>query len=176
MSRFCVVVTIVAVVVLAAAPRARAHATLDRSEAPADSFFNTAINVPHGCEGSATLRVRVRIPDGVIGVKPQPKPGWELAVRKEKLKTPIVESHGRTITEVVAEVTWSGRLDDENFDQFRIHMKLPDKPGETLYFPVVQECEKGVHRWIEIPAAGESRGDYKEPAPSLKLLPKTQRH
>jgi uncharacterized protein YcnI len=41
-----------------------------------------------------------------------------------------------------------------------------------LYFPVVQECEKGVHRWIEIPAAGKSSGDYPEPAPALKLQPK----
>jgi uncharacterized protein YcnI len=165
-----------AAALLAAAEQACAHATLDRNEAPADSFFNTAINVPHGCEGSPTLKVRVRIPDGVIGVKPQPKAGWELSVRKEKLATPMVESHGRTITEVVAEVTWSGRLADENFDQFGIHMKLPNKPGDILYFPTVQECEKGVHRWIEIPAAGKSRGDYKEPAPFLKLLPKAQRH
>jgi len=86
-----------------------------------------------------------------------------------------VESHGRTITETVVELTWTGKLADENFDQFGIHMKLPDKPGETLYFPTVQECEKGVHRWIEIPAAGKSRGDYKEPAPFLRLLPKAQR-
>ena len=155
---------------LATPVAAYAHATLDRNEAPADSFFNTFVNVPHGCEGSPTLKVRVRIPEGVIGVKPQPKAGWELAIRKEKLATPIVEGHGRTITETVAEVTWSGRLEDENFDQFGIHMKLPDKPGETLYFPTVQECEKGVHRWIEIPAEGKS--EYPEPAPGLKLLPK----
>jgi len=175
MSRTFPLVTVATVLTVATQP-AHAHATLDRNEAPADSFFNTFINVPHGCEGSATLKVRVRIPEGVIGVKPQPKPGWELAIRQEKLEKPIVESHGRTITEVVAEVTWSGKLPDENFDQFGIHMKLPDKPGETLYFPVVQECERGAHRWIEIPAAGKSRGDYKEPAPFLKLLPKAQRH
>jgi uncharacterized protein YcnI len=160
------------VVVLLAAQTARAHVTLDRNEAPAESFFNAMVNVPHGCEGSPTLKVRVRIPDGVIGVKPQPKPGWELVIRKEKLAQPIVESHGRTISEVVAEVTWTGKLLDENFDQFGIHMRLPDKPGETLYFPTVQECETGVHRWIEIPAAGKSRGDYKEPAPFLRLTPK----
>jgi len=169
-------ITIAAACLSAIATSARAHATLDRNEAPADSFFNTAINVPHGCDGSATLRVRVRIPEGVIGMKPQPKPGWELSIRKEKLTTPIVEGHGRTITEVVAEVTWTGRLEDDNFDQFGIHMKLPDKPGETLYFPVVQECERGVHRWIEIPAAGKSRGDYREPAPFLKLTPKARAH
>jgi uncharacterized protein YcnI len=167
--------TAIAVAAIAAAEPASAHATLVPNEAPADSFFNASVNVPHGCDGAATLKVRVRIPDGVIGVKPQPKPGWELAIRKEKLATPIVESHGRTITETVVELTWTGKLADENFDQFGIHMKLPDKPGETLYFPTVQECEKGVHRWIEIPAAGKSRGDYKEPAPFLRLLPKAQR-
>jgi uncharacterized protein YcnI len=122
------------------------------------------------------VRVRVRIPTGVIGVKPQPKAGWELTIRKEKLERPVVESHGRTITEVVAEVTWSGKLLDENFDQFGIHMRLPNKPGETLHFPTVQECETGVHRWIEIPAAGKSRGDYKEPAPFLRLTPRRGGH
>jgi uncharacterized protein YcnI len=155
---------------------ARAHVTLDRNEAPADSFFNAMVNVPHGCEGSPTLKVRVRIPEGVIGVKPQPKASWELAIRKEKLAQPMVESHGRTITEVVAEVTWTGKLLDENFEQFGLHMRLPNKPNETLYFPTVQECETGVHRWIEIPAAGKSRGDYKEPAPFLRLTPKRGAH
>jgi uncharacterized protein YcnI len=38
--------------------------------------------------------------------------------------------------------------------------------------PVVQECEKGIHRWIEIPAEGKSADDYKEPAPGIKLLPR----
>jgi periplasmic copper chaperone A len=155
---------------------ARAHVTLDRNEAPADSFFNAMVNVPHGCEGSPTLKVRVRIPEGVIGVKPQPKAGWELTIRKEKLAQPRVDSHGRTITEVVAEVTWTGKLLDENFEQFGLHMRLPNKPNETIYFPTVQECETGVHRWIEIPAAGKSRGDYKEPAPFLRLTPRRTGH
>ena len=126
MSRTFLAVTTAAVMI--SAQPVYAHATLDRNEAPADSFFNTFINVPHGCEGSATLKVRVRIPEGVIGVKPQPKPGWDLSIRQEKLEKPIVESHGRTITEVVAEVTWTGKLLDENFEQFGIHMKLPDRP------------------------------------------------
>jgi uncharacterized protein YcnI len=40
---------------------------------------------------------------------------------------------------------------------------------------VVQECEKGFHRWIEVPEDGKSRRDYNEPAPELKLLPKPVR-
>ena len=73
-------------------------------------------------------------------------------------------------------MTWSGKLLDENFDQFGIHMKLPDKPNTVLYFPAVQECEKGVHRWIEIPEPGKTSGDYKSPAPALKLGPKGTSH
>jgi uncharacterized protein YcnI len=151
---------------------ANAHAVLERREAPADSYFKAVIGIPHGCEGSPTLRVRIRIPEGVISVKPQPKPGWDLSIRKEKLAKPVNAGHGRMIDEEVAEITWSGRLLNEHYDEFLFQVKLPDTPGETLYFATVQECEKGVHRWIEIPAAGKSPGDYKEPAPALKLLPK----
>jgi uncharacterized protein YcnI len=52
-------------------------------------------------------------------------------------------------------------------------MKLPDRPGATLYFPVVQECREGVHRWIEIPAKGKRAEDLEEPAPALRLTPKS---
>jgi uncharacterized protein YcnI len=157
---------------LACMGSASAHAVLERGEAPADSYYKATIGIAHGCEGTATLRVRVRIPEGVVSVKPRPKPGWELSVQKEKLPKPIDAGHGRMITEEVAEVTWTGRLLNEHFDEFVLQVKLPNQPGETLYFATVQECEKGVHRWIEIPAAGKSPRDYKEPAPALKLLPK----
>jgi periplasmic copper chaperone A len=49
---------------------------------------------------------------------------------------------------------------------------LPDHPHTTLHFPVVQECEQGIHRWIEIPEAGKAAGDYREPAPALMLVPR----
>ena len=49
-------------------------------------------------------------------------------------------------------------------------MRLPAQPKQTLYFPVVQECEQGVHRWIEIPAAGQHWGDLKEPAPFVRVI------
>jgi uncharacterized protein YcnI len=150
-----------------------AHVTLDPPQAAADSYFKVNVRVPHGCEGTATLRVRVRIPDGVMGIKPQPKPGWALSTVKTKLNPPVKDSHGREITEVVSEVVWSGgKLPDEHFEEFGIHMKLPDSPNTILYFPAVQECETGVHRWIEIPEPGKKWGDYKSPAPMLKLGPK----
>lgn len=151
---------------------ALAHVTLETKEAPAGSYYKAVARVGHGCEGSPTLKVRIRMPDGVTNVKPQPKPGWELATVKGKLATPIKDSHGNSVTEGVIEVAWAGRLLDEHYDEFVVQVRLPDRPGETVYFPIVQECEQGAHRWIEIPKAGQGADDLKEPAPSVRLLPR----
>lgn len=152
---------------------AYAHVTVDVREAPADSYQRIAFRVPHGCDGNPTTAIRLRIPDGVTGVKPQPKTGWTLATQRGQYAKPVDAGHGRTVTEGVVEVTWSsGNLADEHFDEFVLSIKLPNAPDTTLYFPVVQECSKGTHRWIEIPAAGKSADDYKEPAPAMKLTPK----
>lgn len=155
------------------APGAMAHATLERPQAPSDSYYKAVVQVGHGCGGTPTLNVRVRIPDGVTSAKPQPKPGWTMTIKRTKLAKPIDAGHGRTIDEVVSEVAWTGgSLADNEFDEFKIMMKLPDRPGATLYVPVVQECKEGVHRWIEIPDAGKPAKDLKEPAPALLLTPK----
>ena len=155
---------------------AGAHAVLERKEAAAGSYFKVVVAVAHGCEGSPTLRMRVRIPSGIMTVKPQPKPGWELAVTREKLANPVKGPHGATFTEAVTEVTWSGSLPDAYFDEFVLQVLLPDMPGKTLYFPTVQECERGVHRWIQIPAAGQSARELDHPAPSLTLTPARRAH
>lgn len=151
-----------------------AHVTANPREATAGSYFQTSFTVPHGCDGSPTLAIRVKIPDGVISVKPQMKPGWDITITKRKLDKPVDAGHGRTITETVDEVAWrGGPLPDNFYDTFGLTMKLPNTPDSTLYFPVVQECKDGVHRWISVPAAGEAGDGLKEPAPSVKLKAKT---
>jgi uncharacterized protein YcnI len=154
---------------------ALAHVTANPNEAAADSYFQAAFTVPHGCAGSPTVVVRMKIPDGVISVKPQMKPGWEAAIKRRKLEKPIDAGHGRMITETVDEVSWrGGPLPDTMYDTFGLVMKLPDRPGETLYFPFVQECTEGVHRWIGIPAPGQKWNDVREPAPFIRLRPRAQ--
>ena len=156
-----------------AASSAHAHVTLERTQAPADSYYKAVLQVQHGCKGQPTLAVRVRVPDGVLSVKPQPKPGWTLTITRVKLAQPVDVGHGRTVTERPGEIAWTGgSLADEHFDEFRMVMKLPDRPGSTLYLPVVQECKDGVHRWIETPDGSKSAADLKEPAPALVLTPK----
>ena len=158
---------------LTASP-ALAHVTLERQEAPVGAPYKAVFKVPHGCGTSPTLKVRVRIPDGVIAVKPMPKPGWQVDLTKAAYGKPYTMFHSVTVTEGVKEVAWTGRLPDDNYDELVLSVYLTEDlvPGRMLYFPVVQECETGIHRWIEIPADGKSAADYNEPAPGLKLLPK----
>jgi uncharacterized protein YcnI len=158
--------------------QAAAHVTLEKRQAPVGSYYKAVLVVPHGCAGSPTVKLRVQIPEGVIGIKPMPKPGWTLETVKGKYAAEY-EFHGGKISEGVKEVVWtSGKLADDNFDEFVFSSYLTPglKPDTMLYFPVVQECEQGVSRWIDIPAAGHSGSghghDSKTPAPGLKLTTK----
>ena len=157
-----------------AASSANAHVTLENRQATPASYYKAVFAVPHGCAGSATVKIRVQIPEGVIAVKPMPKAGWTLETTKGKYSTSY-ELHGTTISEGVREVTWSGgKLADDNYDEFVLATFLTGslKPNTTLYFPVVQECEQGASRWIEIPQGDKPAHDTKSPAPGVKLTPK----
>jgi uncharacterized protein YcnI len=164
-----------ALVAFGAVP-ALAHITLEKGEAAVGSTYKAVLRVPHGCDGKATIAVRVRLPEGFIAAKPMPKAGWELKTVKGKYAK-AYELWGEKVTEGVQEIDWTGgRLPDEFYDEFVLRGTLAgDLPvGQTLYFPVVQECEGGaVERWIEIPQKGQSEDDLETPAPGLKLLPKT---
>lgn len=158
---------------LAACGAASAHITLEVTEAPVSSTYKAVLRVPHGCDGSATIAIRVQIPEGVIAVKPMPKPGWELTTKIESYTSPV-KYFEDTLTEGVKEIAWTGgKLPDAWYDEFVFRGRLPaEGAGTTIYFPVVQECEQGTDRWIEIPAEGKSADDYEEPAPGLTLTPK----
>jgi len=154
---------------------ASAHVTLEQRQAPVGSTYKAVFQIGHGCEGKPTTRLRVRIPEGVIAVKPQPKAGWTV----EKVRGAYARAYdyyGTPMTEGVREIVWEGgSLADDEYDEFvlRAYLTTELKAGASLYFPVVQECPDGaVERWIEIPAAGKGADDYEQPAPGLTLLPK----
>jgi uncharacterized protein YcnI len=149
-----------------------AHVVASPDEGEAGAYFRTALRVGHGCQDSPTVAVRVKLPDGVLSVRPQAKPGWSIEIRKRQLERPVEAGHGRVITETVDEVAWrGGPLAHEHFDEFGLAMKLPDAPpGTVLWLPTVQECQSGVHRWIEIPSEGQRWGDLDQPAPFIRLI------
>jgi uncharacterized protein YcnI len=152
------------------ATSASAHVTLENRQATIGAGYKAVFAVPHGCAGSATTKIRVQIPEGVIAVKPMPKAGWSVEVIKGKYAAEY-DFHGTKYSEGVKEVVWSGgKLPDDYYDEFLTGVLKPDT---VLYFPTVQECEQGVSRWIDIPEGDHAaRMEGKWPAPGVKLMPK----
>lgn len=148
---------LIALLALLAPAVAQAHVVAAPGEAKAGSYSAIAFRVGHACAaGDTTLKVRVEVPDAVASARPQPKTGWTIDIEKAGDKT--------------AAVTWTGRLPDDQFDDFPLLMKLPADAG-PLAFPVIQTCEKGESQWTEI--ADPERPDEKltHPAPVVRLTP-----
>lgn len=151
---------------------AAAHATLEVKEAAIGGSYKATIRIGHGCDGSATKRLEVGIPAGVIAVKPMPKPGWTLTTTKGDYGRTYDFYHSSKLSSGVVKVVWEGGLlSDDNYDEFVFNTYLTDSltAGSTIYFPVVQTCEKGEHRWTDLPAAGQDAHALKSPAPGLRL-------
>ena len=148
---------------------ASGHALMMNKDAKPGAWHFVEIGIPHGCVGTPTTAIKIKVPEGVALVRPQVKPGWKLSMTMRKIDKPIL-AEGVTITDMADEVTWSGgNLADLEFDRFAMLVKLPNDPGKTLYFKTIQQCEKGEHRWIEIPEGGKKWGEYKEPAPFVQI-------
>ncbi len=62
-----------------------AHPSFQVREATVGAPYKGVVSIPHGCDGSATVKVRVQIPEGVIGVKPMPKAGWAVSTVRRPL-------------------------------------------------------------------------------------------
>jgi len=139
-----------ATVVLSFASPVLAHVDPDPEEAQAGSQLSVGFTVQHGCDGSPTVQLDMRLPEGVTGAQPEPPEGW----------TGTVESDVITFT--------GGPLPDDQELTFRVLMTLPPTPDTTIYFPFVQRCEVGEIRWIAIPSDG-SGTELDEPAPAMRL-------
>jgi uncharacterized protein YcnI len=159
------------------ATSAMAHTALEYPVATAGQVYKASFKIGHGCGESPTRQIVVDIPAGVQGVKPMPKPGWQLEVTREKLAKPYT-SHGRQVSEDVARISWTAKtaedmLPNAHYDEFVLTGTLPQRAG-MLYWPVQQVCEQGRHDWTEIPRPGQKASDLKSPAPALETMPAAQ--
>src|SRR5688572_28123128 len=134
---------------LVAAP-ATAQIALSRTSFEAGVNFAAFFRVERGCGASPTTALRVQIPEGVAVLNLPEKPGWSVGAER---------AGGR-----VTAVTWQGRLESAQPDQFGLLVKLPAQPG-PLYFAAVQRCAGQEIRWSETGATGSAR-----PAPKVTLV------
>lgn len=150
MTRRGAFVVVLAAALGLAAAEARAQVALTQSTFEAGVNFAAFFKVERGCGSSPTTALRIQIPDGVAVLELPEKPGW--SVRAER-------AGGR-----VTAVTWQGRLESAQPDQFGLLVKLPAKPG-PLYFAAVQRCTAQEIRWSETGTAGSAH-----PAPRVTLV------
>jgi uncharacterized protein YcnI len=160
---------------LGVASPALCHVTLEQREAAIGGPTKLTFRVGHGCEKEPTVTLRVLIPEGFIAAKPMPKAGWTLDVSQGDYAKAHDYFHGVKLSNGTKEIAWKGNLPNDYYDEFVISgfVSRDFKADTVLYFPVVQECPNGgVNRWVEVPSAGHSGADLKEPAPGIKLVPR----
>ncbi len=159
----------VAVLSLTGALVASAHVTVSADTTAAGSYALLTFSVPHGCDGSATTKIAIKIPDQVTSVTPSVNPNWDVQKVTEPLNPPLTGSDGDQITERVDQVVYTARtpLPADLRDSFVLSLKIPDAAGQSLRFPVVQTCETGETAWIEQQAAGQPEPAH--PAPSFEV-------
>ncbi len=151
--RFVLSAAALSAAVLAIGSVASAHIDPDPTEAQAGSRLTVGFTVEHGCEGSPTVQLDMRLPEGVTDPVTEPVDGWDGSIEAVD---------GDTI------VTFAGGpLADDVEGTFSVTMTVPPTPDATLYFPFVQRCEVGEIRWIQVPT--EPGDELDEPAPAMTL-------
>ncbi|MEI2299861.1 copper chaperone PCu(A)C [Ensifer sp. MJa1] len=156
---------------LAASGIAHAHATFEKDTAPVETTFKAVLQVPHGCDGKPTTEVQVKLPEGFVFAKPQPKPGWELEVIKGDYQK-TYDNHGKKVSSGPVEIRWKGgNLSDDYYDTFVVRGKLSGFDKETvLAFPTTQLCgTDGKVVWDQVAAEGQNAHDLKSPAPTVTV-------
>lgn len=150
---------------------AQAHVTLEKQSAEPGSFYKAVLKLPHGCEGSPTVRLEVALPDGFISAKPMVKPGWKIKTEKGAYDREYAFLHGMILKEGVRKIVWTGgEVPDDFYDEFVVSGFLATEmqPG-PVYFPVTQICADGEISWSEVPKEGQDPHSLEAPAPRLML-------
>ncbi|WP_134738429.1 YcnI family protein [Nocardioides sp. 503] len=164
-----------ALLTLGLAGSASAHVTITPSDTAAGAYAILTVSNPHGCEGSPTTKVTIQMPEEINAVTPTRNPLYDVTKTVEKLDTPVKDAHGNEITERVGTVVYTAKtpLLDGYRDAFDLSLQLPDTPGETLVFPIIQTCETGESAWVEVPAEGQDPEELERPAPTVTITEAT---
>jgi len=127
---------------------ASAHTEAQYVAVPANAEITMNFSPTHGCSGSPTTEVAVRVP--APGATAGDVAGFTASAEPDGDRTVL---------------RWTGGVlpaDEEG--EFPITFTVPDSVGTLLTFPTVQTCEVGEIAWID----GDPAGEY--PAPRVLVL------
>ncbi|KAI8057622.1 hypothetical protein BDF22DRAFT_661705 [Syncephalis plumigaleata] len=151
-----------------------AHVSITPPKINADTYSSIAFRVPHGCNGSPTIKVTVKLPTNTSSVKGVFIPGWQVATTTRALEVPFT-SDGKQVNTTVDTITWSAdtnannSLPDSAYMDFGVSLKTPVKANsgnDKLAFDLFQTCVNGTNNWTETEAGAA------HPQPAVTLLPK----
>lgn len=133
---------------------AMAHVTITPSTTAAGATAELQVEIPHGCVGSATTAISIRMPEGVSDVTASGTDRW-------------------AVEQAVDALTWTTDepLPDAEHAVVEFSVRLPNDDGATLVFPVIQQCEQGEAAWTEVAEHGEGHDGLERPAPVLVVTP-----
>ena len=124
-------------VALGATP-ALAHVTITPSSTAAGATAVLRVEIPHGCEESATTAISIRMPDELADVTASGTDRWAVDQAPDSLT-----------------YTTGTPLPDGEHAEVEFSVRLPDDAGAELVFPVIQQCEEGEAAWTEVAEQGE---------------------
>ncbi|HZM32550.1 MAG TPA: YcnI family protein [Acidimicrobiales bacterium] len=162
---------VAAVALVALAPMAAAHVTVNPGEAEKGGFARLTFRVPNERDDATTTTVEVNLPEEApfTSVRVKPKQGWTYTMETRTLDTPI-DNNGEQVTEVVSKITWTGGpIGTTEFEEFDVSVGRMPEEGDYLLFPSIQTYSSGeVVRWIDEPVDGGEEPEH--PAPLLTLV------
>jgi uncharacterized protein YcnI len=147
---------------------ASAHVGVAASSTAEGSYTVLSFSVPHGCGESPTTKLTFTMPEGVNRVTPTVNANWTIDKVVEELPEPVQDSHGANLVDRDAQVVYTAitPLPNGLRDVIELSLQLPaDSAGDTLVFPVLQECVEGSTDWNELTEEGEA--EPASPAPSI---------
>ena len=148
---------------------AAAHVTIQPGSVPAASFTKLDVRVPNERDRRGTVKVDLRLPNGIYFLSYQKVPGWKARVHRRKLDTPV-DLGGFSVDQRFTRVVWTARkprrdrIAPGQFQDFPLSVRTPDgAPGTVISFRAFQTYQGGeVVRWNGAP-------DADEPAPRVTL-------
>jgi uncharacterized protein YcnI len=150
---------------LAPAAVAQAHVSLHPNVIPAGSFVTIDIRVPSEEPHASTMRVAMKLPDGVLSALGASPAGWRFSAKTKKLAKPITTDDGLVTSETTEVDYTGGRIVPGEFQNFPLTLSMPAsaKAGDVLAFATVQSYSNGtVVRWI-----GDATAE--QPAPTVDI-------
>jgi uncharacterized protein YcnI len=159
---------------LAAPLAASAHVGVEASSTAEGSYTVLSFSTPHGCGESPTTKLTFTIPEEISSVTPTRNANYTIEKVVEELPEPVQDSHGANIVDRDAQVVYTAitPLPTDQRDVIELSLQLPaDAAGETLAFPVLQECTDGVTDWSAVAEEGEAEPEH--PAPTITVTEAT---